>query len=298
LWGLVPIPKSTPEEHKQRFNALSKDFKAFDINLDPSGSDVCRLRIYSWDPEAYFNHDAKLYTKLIKPQPKKAPRPAYSDTRERVEAIISQIKENKIDITEDYKEGWLKIASALANEFGESGRDYFHSISMYHAKYNEGETDRMFDNVLKHDYKITIGSFFKIVSDYGIKIQEGQKKGEIAKPAGTGANQYNADVPKGNVCKTLSDIGISRKEVTTLPKIEKIVKPGIWSNEIEEMEQFFKSIKLPEMIKLDQCSKITDVPLFVESHLSVLKAQNGNRRYMPYLDRLNEMKTILKANLN
>ena len=43
LWGLVPIPKSTPEEHKQRFASLAKDFKVFDINLDPSGSDTLQI---------------------------------------------------------------------------------------------------------------------------------------------------------------------------------------------------------------------------------------------------------------
>jgi VirE N-terminal domain/Primase C terminal 2 (PriCT-2) len=292
FWGLIPIPKSTPEEHKYRFNALSKFFKGYNINLDPSGSDVCRLRIYSWDPEGYFNHNAKIYTSILKPQAKKSTRPAYTDTRERVEAIISKIKADKFDITQDYKEGWLKIASALANEFGESGRNYFHAVSQYHAKYDVSETDRVFDNVLKHDYsKISIGSFFKIASDYGIKIQEGQRKGEIAKPS---ENQSNLVTNGNRVVKTLPELGISRKEVTTLPKVEKTVKPGIWSSEITELEQFFKTVKLPSgSIQLDSCSKITDLPLFVESHLSVLKAQNGNMRYKPYLDRLKEVKRIM-----
>lgn len=50
-------------------------------------------------------------------------------------------------------------------------------------------------------------------------IKDGQDRGEIAKPAGTGANQYNADVPVKNICKTLSDIGISRKESSTFQTI-------------------------------------------------------------------------------
>ena len=177
FWGLVPIPKSTPAEHKYRFNALSKFFKSYNINLDSSGSDVCRLRIYSWDPEGYFNHNAKLYTGILKPQAKKTIRPAFSDTREKVEVIILQIKMNKIDITEGY-DIWLKIASSLENEFGDSGRGYFHSVSMYHPDYSITETDRMFDNVLKHNNgKVKIGSFFHIASDYGIKlIQDVQKK--------------------------------------------------------------------------------------------------------------------------
>ena len=48
-------------------------------------------------------------------------------------------------------------------------------------------------------------------------IQEGQRRGEIAKQdtGGTGSNQYGS-VPERNTCKTLSDIGISRKESSTL----------------------------------------------------------------------------------
>ena len=88
FWGLVPIPKSTPEDHRYRFNALSKFFKGYNINLDPSGSDVCRLRIYSWDAEGYFNHNAKLYNGILKPRKKLSTRPVYSDTRERVEAVL------------------------------------------------------------------------------------------------------------------------------------------------------------------------------------------------------------------
>ena len=47
FWGLVRIPKSTPEEHESRFEALKQDFARFNIVLDPKGHEVNRLRIYS-----------------------------------------------------------------------------------------------------------------------------------------------------------------------------------------------------------------------------------------------------------
>lgn len=279
FWGLVPIPKSTPDEHKFRFNALAKFFKGYNINLDPSGSDICRLRIYSWDPEGYFNHNAKLYTSILKPKKKQSTRPAYSDTRDRVEAIISQIKENKIDITQDYKEEWLKVAAALANEFGESGRVYFHAVSQYHAKYDIQDTDRMFDNVLKQDYsKISLGSFFKIASDYGITVKQ-----IYAQP----------------IQETTKPILAKSNHVITLPKVERVVKieTGTWSNEIAELEQFFKTAILPDKpIKLDDCSMITNINLFINTHLSIVKGQNGNERYNPYLDRLRVLRAFLSLN--
>lgn len=67
-----------------------------------------------------------------------------------------------------------------------------------------------------------------------------------------------------------------------------------WSNEIKELENYFKSIELPtESVKLNQCSMITDVALFIESHLSFLKRNNGKKRFIPYLNRLQELKLIL-----
>lgn len=278
FWGAVPIPGSTPELHKQRFNALAKDFKLMGINLDPSGSDICRLRIYSWDPDGYFNHNAKPYLKILKPQQKKTSRPALTDTRERVEAIISKIKENHTDITEGYQ-SWLKIASALANEFNEAGRGYFHTVSMFHPGYSIQDTDKMFDSVLKHDYnKITIASFFKLASDYGIKqISENIESG-LRNP------DLSINVPERKVYKTEAN---TKKEI--------IIKSDLWSNEITELERFFQ-VMPSGPVRLSKCEIITDPSLFVKSHLDIVKGQNGNSRYMPYMDRLNEVKILLSLN--
>jgi hypothetical protein len=70
-------------------------------------------------------------------------------------------------------------------------------------------------------------------------------------------------------------------------------KSGPWDQQIEELDNFFNATKFPDSIQLDKCSVIVDVPLFVKSHLSILKGQNGNQRYKPYLDRLIQLMTIL-----
>jgi hypothetical protein len=70
------------------------------------------------------------------------------------------------------------------------------------------------------------------------------------------------------------------------------------SEDLYEIEQFFKTAKLPAApIKLDKCSRITDVPLFISSHLSIIIAQSGNMRYKPYLDRLIFLKSCITKNL-
>lgn len=277
FWGLVPIPKSTPEVHRQRFSALTKDFKDFGINLDKSGSDVCRLRIYSWDSDSYFNHSAKLYTKLPKTQSKSYCSPVNSDNRNKVESIVSQIKERKIDITEDYKDGWLKIASSLSNEFGEAGRGYFHTISMFYPKYTVAEANRMFDGCLKHNYNnVTIASFFQIASDHGIKIK--------SEP------MMSQPVSK----KTIGSIPSKEKQSFSVPKF------CLWDQDIIELEHFFKTVILPlEPIKLNQCTTVVDINKFIESHLAIVKANNGKPTYLPYIERLKKLKSYLNLiNIN
>jgi len=38
--------------------------------------------------------------------------------------------------------------------------------------------------------------------------------------------------------------------------------------------------------------------LFIESHFATVKAHNGNRTFLPYLDRLKELKQVLTTNPN
>jgi hypothetical protein len=73
-----------------------------------------------------------------------------------------------------------------------------------------------------------------------------------------------------------------------------------WNSEILELETFFNVVILPaQPFKLDVCSTITDVYLFVSSHTATVKANNGNRTYLPYLNRLQELKQMLtNANFN
>lgn len=271
-WGLIPIPKSTPEEHKQRFAAILKDFKALKINLDPNTSDVCRLRIYSWDAKPYFNHNAELYTGILKPKPQRTfLRPATGDARDRVEAVVAEIKNNHIDITEGY-DTWLRIAAALANEFGEGGRGYLHAVSQFNSKYNIRDTDRLFDGCLRGHYRsVTIGSFFYIAADCGV----------ILKPEPVAMQRQG-------IVST-----IDRPEVVQHPApiIEKLL-PDVWG--VAEIERFFSSVTLPTIpMRLNDWTVIHDLSLFVSSHLGIVKANNGNARYSPYLDRLNELMLIL-----
>ena len=160
-WGLIPI--TNPEKHKQHFEALYIKFQELGINIDKTCSDVSRLRGYSYDDNAYFNHQATKFNQVINPKEKLSKlKKIYISSYQNNTSFfqkISKIQEYRITIANSYDD-WFKIACALANEFGENGRNYFHVISQYHIKYSFRYTENQYNHCLKNKYSYTIATFF------------------------------------------------------------------------------------------------------------------------------------------
>jgi hypothetical protein len=77
------------------------------------------------------------------------------------------------------------------------------------------------------------------------------------------------------------------------PTIKEITKID-WSNEIIELEAYFKNTKLPtEPIKINQCQTITNVNKFIDRHLKTLKTNNSKPTFEPYLIRLQQLKQLI-----
>jgi hypothetical protein len=94
---------------------------------------------------------------------------------------------------------------------------------------------------------------------------------------------------------------LPKVEVFKTERIEQPIKeqPQNWSNDIAELENYFASIELPtQPVKLNGCSTITDCSLFIESHFATVKGNNGKRTFLPYLNRLQELKQVLTINSN
>ena len=68
----------------------------------------------------------------------------------------------------------LKIGFALADEFGEGGRGFYHEVSRNNLNYEYSLCNRQFDQCLKskNSNKATIKSFFQIAKDHGIEIKQ------------------------------------------------------------------------------------------------------------------------------
>tara|TARA_R110002051_G_C8557357_1_gene473645 strand:+ start:340 stop:579 length:240 start_codon:yes stop_codon:yes gene_type:complete len=65
---------------------------------------------------------------------------------------------------------------------------------------------------------------------------------------------------------------------------------------LDAIELFFKDYKNKQPLKLDDCTQINDVKQFASVHIQYLRSNSGNKRYLPYFDRLNKVYNICVKN--
>ena len=69
-----------------------------------------------------------------------------------------------------------------------------------------------------------------------------------------------------------------------------------WSIEIAELEKYFSEVELPNQpIKLKDNSTVTNHLVFIDSHLAVVKSNNGKPKFRPYLQRLQNLAEITRV---
>ena len=104
-----------------------------------------------------------------------------TDTASRVEALIAELRASGRDITADYGD-WLKVGFALASEFGESGRRYFHDISSIYSGYERQECDKKYDQCLKSDNgKTNIATLFYLAEQQGVRLPHQEHSSRLNK---------------------------------------------------------------------------------------------------------------------
>src|SRR5690606_27283119 len=96
--------------------------------------------------------------------------PFMGDKYSEVAQLIEQIEMNHTDLTPSY-EDWRNIGFALADEFGENGRDLFHRVSQFHPEYDHQECGKQFDNCLKSKGSgVNINTLFYLAKNAGIEL--------------------------------------------------------------------------------------------------------------------------------
>lgn len=71
-----------------------------------------------------------------------------------------------------------------------------------------------------------------------------------------------------------------------------------WTGDIAELESYFAAARFPDgPVMLNNSTSITDCSQFIRSHLATLKANNGNKTFLPFLNRLIELKVKTESSL-
>ena len=204
-WGIIPV--KYPEQHERHFLALEEDFKRIGIIIDPAPKSVVSLRIVSYDSQHYINEQAIPYERLYERKETKRIQPSDYTKNSDIAPLLSYITANGIDITDGY-EKWIKCAFALAGEYGEAGRDYFHTVSQQHPKYDEAKTDKKYDNALKNGRgAVTMGSFIHLCKEYNVPVgslltQQPQGVRQGLEPVEN--HLSNIQLPPGRTLETLT----------------------------------------------------------------------------------------------
>ena len=165
------IPIQHPTRHQGHFNALQMDFAAHGIKIDPACCNETRMRSASYDPDPYINLNAETYTHTAKKTKTRKEKQSPEDLQ-RVVELVEAIEAGRVNIAGNYLE-WIKIASALANTFKESGRELFHRISAFHRVYDFIDTDGSYDLALKYGYeRQTMHTLFYLARKCGVTLNE------------------------------------------------------------------------------------------------------------------------------
>ncbi|MFD1613713.1 DUF3987 domain-containing protein [Gelatiniphilus marinus] len=151
-----------------------------------------------------------------KPTSNKATTNVVAVANSDIESYITAIEQSGIDITGNYAT-WRDLGFALAEEYGESGRDYFHRISKNYSGYDVKECDEQFNKCLNaKGHGISIATFYHHAHQAGIKPMKQHYNNEIATNVATVVDAPEQTMPT-----------IPEKVFDTLPQfLQQVVNPA------------------------------------------------------------------------
>ena len=119
-----------------------------------------------FDPRKWLNIDKE--TKPTAPQAVHAQ--SSGSINDDIETITQRIEAAQLDITSGYA-AWRDLGFALAEELGETGREYYQRLSRFNEEYSAKDTDDQYDKCLRaHGNGITIKTFFQMAKEHGISL--------------------------------------------------------------------------------------------------------------------------------
>ena len=165
---IIVATNSDAVNHKLAYSQIAAYYeRALNVNIDSSGSDICRLCFVSYDSDCFINDNNTLF-ELKKEEQTKIETINKSNLND-FETLVLQIETRGVDITENY-ETWRNLGFAIADEYGETGREFYHRISRFHPSYKEEVCNKQYSNCLNAGGAgIGIGTFYHHASLYNFK---------------------------------------------------------------------------------------------------------------------------------
>ena len=206
--GICAIIKVEPEKHRRAYDSFSDYMLTnYKIDVDASGKNESRLRFVSYDPFLYLNENATIFRRYL-PVQKKRHLPPPIQIEGNLERIISEMVGRGVNCTEDYRD-WIKIGFAIASELGENGRDHFHNLSAISSKYDNGITDKKYDNIIKSlgsgSKKASIATVYWFAKNAGIELYDKKTQEAIRSAA---SQKRNGVSNKADIINSLKLSGI------------------------------------------------------------------------------------------
>lgn len=168
--GLVVIVKINKDKHKESIRFLRDYyFNTYKIYIDDAPVNVASLRFVSYDPNAYINEKSKVSKqnaeKKVKP---KSLNLVFGNSE--VDGLVQEIQRSGVSIAPSYEE-YRNLAFALADGFGENGRDYFHALCFNDSNYKQRDADKQYDEALKgRKSGISVGTFYFMAQNAGFQL--------------------------------------------------------------------------------------------------------------------------------
>lgn len=237
--GYVFYIQIDAEKHLDAFLGIESYFaNKYGMIADRSCKDVSRFRFVSFDPDLYLNEDSKVFKKyLVK---KRKVTTGYVHTNSNMDFLLKQITDSHVNILEDYYD-WMRAGFALANEYGESGRAMFHTLSQYSEKYDREKCDKKYNGMLRQaGGKNSIGTIYFLCANAGLQIKTRQN--EQIESIVRGRLMGNVKNVKESVEKTLEMEGIESDDVDDIIKaMEKIPTSTLRPKNKQELYESLKA---------------------------------------------------------
>ena len=212
--GLCLIIRIDGTRHLDAFNGIASYlYNEYQLIVDQSGKNVSRARFISYDPWIIINTKAVLFKKYLpKKKEQKLARVAVIKTD--FDEMIAAMDRKGLNLCEDYSD-WIQIAYALVSEFGEGGRDYFHTLSSHSSKYNSDDCNAQYTACLKNHSeskgkRSTIATLYYHAKKNGIETYSEQSKAILR----AASSQRAAGLSPEAIVRSLEVSGISPEEST------------------------------------------------------------------------------------